>query len=147
MYMFTQIPLQIKNGALKTFPDVTSSIDAHIELLLATPVGCCVSDPNFGFILNNLRFEIFNENEGVVLNLEEEHSELYEKKVSGSSRNINTFAIELKQLIEKYENRLEDVLVSMSYVREEHKIFIAIKGIISQNKTPYQYQTTMKVWN
>ena len=143
----THIPLQIKTGALVTYTDVKESIDAYVELLLTTPVGSCISDPNFGFILNNLRFEIFNENEGVVLNAEEDHSELYDKKVSGSSRNINTFAIELKQLIEHYEPRLEDVLVTMSYVREHRKIYITVRGTISQTQTNYSYQTTMRVWN
>ena len=115
---------------------------------MTTPLGSCVSDPNFGFILNNLRFEIFNENEGVVLNsIEDDNSELYEKKISGSSRNINTFAIELKQLIEHYEPRIEDVLVTMSYVREHRKIYITVKGQISETEEPYQYQTNIRVWN
>ena len=145
--MFTRVPLQIKTGAFNTYSDVKDSIDAHIELLLTTPVGSCVSDPNFGFIFNNLRFEIFNENEGVVLNADEDASELYEKKVSGSSRNVNTFAIELKQLIEHYEPRLEDVLVTMSYVREHRKIYITIKGVVTETQTNYQYQTTINVWH
>lgn len=146
MLMITRIPLQIKSGVLATYTDVKESIDAHVELLLTTPVGSCVSDPNFGFILNNLRFEIFNENEGVVLNADEDPSELYEKKVSGSSRNVNTFAIELKQLIEHYEPRLEDVLVTMSYVREHRKIYITIKGVIIETQTNYQYQTSIRIW-
>ena len=146
MLMITRIPLQINSGVLATYTDVKESIDAHVELLLTTPVGSCVSDPNFGFILNNLRFEIFNENEGVVLNADEDPSELYEKKVSGSSRNVNTFAIELKQLIEHYEPRLEDVLVTMSYVREHRKIYITIKGVIIKTQTNYQYQTSIRIW-
>ena len=146
MLMITRIPLQINSGVLATYTDVKESIDAHVELLLTTPVGSCVSDPNFGFILNNLRFEIFNENEGVVLNADEDPSELYEKKVSGSSRNVNTFAIELKQLIEHYEPRLEDVLVTMSYVREYRKIYITIKGVIIETQTNYQYQTSIRIW-
>ena len=146
--MNTLIPLKIKAGTLATYTDVKDSIDAHVELLLSTPVGSCISDPNFGFILNNLRFEIFNENEGVVLNsIEDDNSELYEKKISGSSRNINTFAIELKQLIEHYEPRIEDVLVTMSYVREHRKIYITVKGQISETEEPYQYQTNIRVWN
>lgn len=145
--MITRIPLQVNAGAFSTYTDINDSIDAHVELLLTTPVGSCISDPNFGFIFNNLRFEIFNENEGVVLNAEDDNSELYEKKVSGSSRNVNTFAIELKQLIEHYEPRLEDVLVTMSYVREHRKIYITIKGVISETQTNYQYQTTINVWH
>lgn len=146
--MITRIPLKVNVGTFATYTGVEPSIDSHIELLLTTPVGSCISDPNFGFILNNLRFEIFNENEGVVLNIaDDDNSELYEKKVSGSSRNINTFAIELKQLIERYEPRLEDVQVTMSYVREHRRIYITIKGIISLTQTNYSYQTSMRVWN
>ena len=144
--MITRIPLQIKSGALATYTDVKDSIDAYIELLLTTPVGSCISDPDFGFILNNLRFEIFNENEGVVLNSEECNNELYDKKISGSSRNVNTFAIELKQRIEQYEPRLEDVQVTMSYVREHRRIYITVRGIISQTQTNYSYQTSMRIW-
>ena len=144
--MNTRIPLIVNRGTLATFIKVEDSIDAHIKLLLTTPLGSCVSDPNFGFILNNLRFEIFNENEGVVLNsVEDDNSDLYEKKISGSSRNINTFAIELKQLIEHYEPRIEDVLVTMSYVREHRKIYITVKGQISETEEPYQYQTNIRV--
>ena len=146
--MITRIPLKVNRGALEAYTRIEDSIDANIKLLLTTPLGSCVSDPNFGFILNNLRFEIFNENEGVVLNsVEDDNSDLYEKKISGSSRNINTFAIELKQLIEHYEPRIEDVLVTMSYVREHRKIYITVKGQISETEEPYQYQTNIRVWN
>ena len=146
--MITRIPLKVNRGALAAYTRIEDSIDANIKLLLTTPLGSCVSDPNFGFILNNLRFEIFNENEGVVLNsIEDDNSERYEKKISGSSRNINTFAIELKQLIEHYEPRIEDVLVTMSYVREHRKIYITVKGQISETEEPYQYQTNIRVWN
>mgnify|MGYP002516215880 FL=1 len=145
--MITRIPLKVNRGALEAYTRIEDSIDANIKLLLTTPLGSCVSDPNFGFILNNLRFEIFNENEGVVLNsIEDDNSELYEKKISGSSRNINTFAIELKQLIEHYEPRIEDVLVTMSYVREHRKIYITVKGQIIATEQPYLFQTTMRVW-
>ena len=146
--MITRIPLKVNRGALEAYTRIEDSIDANIKLLLTTPLGSCVSDPNYSFILNNLRFEIFNENEGVVLNsIEDDNSELYEKKISGSSRNINTFAIELKQLIEHYEPRIEDVLVTMSYVREHRKIYITVKGQISETEEPYQYQTNIRVWN
>jgi hypothetical protein len=106
-----------------------------------------VSDPEFGFIFNNLRFEIFDENEGVVLNSDMERSELYEKKISGSSRNVNTFAVELKRQIEKYEKRLSEVSVTMSYIREHRKIYITVRGVIIETKADYQYQTELRVWN
>lgn len=145
--MNVRIPLGGQKGRLWKVYDVKSSIDSFVELLMTTPEGGCVSDPEFGFIFNNLRFEIFDENEGVVLNSDLEHSALYEKKISGSSRNINTFAVELKRLIEKYEERLSDVLVTMSYIREHRKIYITVRGIITETQAEYKYQTTLNVWN
>lgn len=145
--MDVRIPLGVQKGRLWKTQDVKTSIDSYIELLMTTPEGGCVSDPEFGFIFNNLRFEIFDENEGVVLNSDLEHSAIYEKKISGSSRNINTFAVELKRLIEKYEKRLSDVLVTMSYIREHRKIYITVRGTIIETKAEYKYQTTLNVWN
>ena len=145
--MDVRIPLGVQKGRLWKAQDMKTSIDSYIELLMMTPEGGCVSDPEFGFIFNNLRFEIFDENEGVVLNSDLEHSAIYEKKISGSSRNINTFAVELKRLIEKYEKRLSDVLVTMSYIREHRKIYITVRGTIIETKAEYKYQTTLNVWN
>ena len=145
--MDVRIPLGVQKGRLWKAQDMKTSIDSYIELLMTTPEGGCVSDPEFGFIFNNLRFEIFDENEGVVLNSDLEHSAIYEKKISGSSRNINTFAVELKRLIEKYEKRLSDVLVTMSYIREHRKIYITVRGTILETQTEYQYQTRLDVWN
>lgn len=145
--MDVRIPLGVQKGRLWKTQDMKTSIDSYIELLMTTPEGGCVSDLEFGFIFNNLRFEIFDENEGVVLNSDLEHSAIYEKKISGSSRNINTFAVELKRLIEKYEKRLSDVLVTMSYIREHRKIYITVRGTIIETKAEYKYQTTLNVWN
>lgn len=145
--MDVRIPLGVQKGRLWKAQDMKTSIDSYIELLMTTPEGGCVSDPEFGFIFNNLRFEIFDENEGVVLNSDLEHSAIYEKKISGSSRNINTFAVELKRLIEKYEKRLSDLLVTMSYIREHRKIYITVRGTIIETKAEYKYQTTLNVWN
>ena len=140
------IPLTIRKGRLGN-ENRKDSIDSHIELLLSTPEGGCVSDPEFGFVFNNLRFEIFDENEGVVLNSDSDQSALYEKKISGTSRNVNTFAVELKRQIEKYEQRLSEVQVTMAYIREHRKIYITVRGIISETRAEYQYQTSLHVWN
>jgi len=140
------IPLTIRKGRLGN-ENRKDSIDSHIELLLSTPEGGCISDPEFGFVFNNLRFEIFDENEGVVLNSDSDRSTLYEKKISGTSRNVNTFAVELKRQIEKYEQRLSEVQVTMAYIREHRKIYITVRGIISETRVEYQYQTSLNVWN
>ena len=85
------IPFQIGKGVLFRTDNPKKAIDSALALLMSTPCFSCVADPEFGFIFNNLRFEIFNENEGVVYNssgrerLLEGHEGLYEKKISGSS--------------------------------------------------------------
>ena len=124
------LPLQITAGKLSTTEKVMKSIDSFLSLLITTSQNDSVSARKFGFVFNNLRFEIFNENEGVVYDssLEEDAREelvsgIYEKKISGSSKNLNTFAAELREAIIKYEKRLQDVSVSISYIREERLLY------------------------
>lgn len=117
------LPLRIEKGQLARAKNTKEAIDTFIELLLATPCQSCVADRQFGFVFNNLKFEIFNENEGVIYNsaIGDEDPGLYDKKVSGSSKSVNTFAIELKKAIETYEKRLTNVSVMMSYIKNLKK--------------------------
>jgi predicted component of type VI protein secretion system len=129
-----------------------SSIDANIYLIITTERFSTPVDPQFGFVFNNLRFEMFNENEGVVFDSGDTDTMsniqgAYDKKISGSSKSINTFAAELKTAITKYEERLEKISVSMTYIREERLIYITVKGIIVSTKEEYVYDQTIKVWN
>lgn len=146
------IPLRIVKGGLARTDTAKQAIDNSLALLLSTPCNSSAADPEYGFIFNNLRFEILNENEGVVYDsspgkgMLEASLGLYDKKVSGSSRNLNTFASALKEAIERYENRLEQVSVTMTYVREERKIYVNIKGTICQDGSPYQYTSVIRVW-
>lgn len=144
------LPLQVRDGKLVQASDVKAAVDAFIELLLTTPCGSCMSDPQFGFIFNNLKFEIFNENEGVIYDSEEKNgatSDLYSKKVSGTSKSINTFAIELKRAIEQYEKRLSDVSVSMAYVKKLKKIQVDVEGTLGEMNEAYRYTTSIDLWN
>jgi predicted component of type VI protein secretion system len=99
-----------------------------------------------------LRFEIFNEQEGVVFDSNDKGSVyglpgLYNKKISGSSNNLNTYATELKNVIEKYENRLKDITVSMNYVRKERQVDVNVKGVIVSTGKEYVYTNKLKIWN
>lgn len=148
------LPLQITNGEIAREKNIKESIDAFLSLLIASPQGGCVAERDFGFIFNNLRFEILNESEGVIYDsMQDEESsdvhttELYEKKISGSSKNLNTFAAELKESIRKYEKRLQNPTVSMTYIREERLIYVTVKGIIAVSGEKYQYTTTIRIWN
>ena len=146
------LPLQVGSRGLTREEKLKKSLDASISLILSTPLFSTPADSQFGFVFNNLRFEMFNENEGVVYDSGDTDymdglQGIYDKKISGSSKSINTFASELKESILKYERRLEDVSVSMTYIREERQIYITIKGVIISTKENYVYKQTIRVWN
>ena len=146
------IPLNITAKGLGYVEDQKKAIDQSLTLLLATPCFSSVADPHFGFIFNNMRFEIFDENEGVVYNSSDSSSifegpdGMYGKKISGSSKNLNTFAAELKDTISRYEPRLENLNVAMTYIRRERRIYVVVKGNITDTETEYKYETLINVW-
>jgi len=146
------LPLDITPSGLKRETSLKASIDRNIEQIISTPLYSCVSNPLFGFIFNNLRFEILSEKEGVVLGGGDngdtfDLKSIYGKKVSGSSKNEDTFAYELMLAIERNDPRLTDVRTSMTYVRDEKTIYINIKGTVRNSDEPYNYSTMLKVWN
>ena len=148
--MSVLLPLQVTDGRLAGSPNPQPAIDAFIELLLSTPCGGCVADPEFGFIFNNLKFEIFNEKEGVIYDSAPQdgpYARLYDKKVSGNSQNINTFAVDLKKAIEQYERRLTGVSVSMTYLKSQKMIQIIVEGLLTETNEPYKYTTSINLWN
>ena len=127
------------------------SIDEAISLLLSTHQFSTPADPEYGFVFINLRFEIFNESEGVVFNSGDDTdvhglTGLYDKKISGSSKNMNTFAAELKDSLTVYEKRLENISVAMTYIRENRLIYVTVKATIVSTQEPYTYTTTINVW-
>ena len=148
---FLSIPLEVKKTGLARQKSVKKSIDESLHMLLTTPQYNNIGDPTYGFIFNNMRFEIFDEHEGVIYNsgdtiYESGMQDLYTKKISGSSKNMNTFAAELKEAVRLYEKRLGDIAVTMTYIREERLIYITIKGTILSTKEDYVFSSTLKVW-
>lgn len=132
--------------------DLEQSIDYSLDLLLNTPLGSCAADINYGFVFNNMAFENFNENDGTIFNTHPqrdgfgEHFGLYDKKISGSSKNISTFAADLRDAILKYERRLENPSVVMTYIREQRSIHILVKGQIPQLEKKYEHKFIYKLW-
>ena len=61
---YLSIPLQVVKTGLARQANIKKSLDESINLLVSTPRFHNVADPNFGFIFNNMRFEIFDEHEG-----------------------------------------------------------------------------------
>lgn len=146
-------PLDIVKGHLAVMPTLKDSIDQSLNILVTTPLYQTPSDPMYGFVFNNLRFEMFNENEGTVYNSDTTEDidylakNLYNRKVSGSSKSTNTFAAELKTAVLEYEKRLEEVSTSMTYKRQERRIYLTIRARIRETGEPYVYNSIIKVWN
>ena len=148
---FLSIPLEVKKKGFAREKNLKKSLDESLYMLLTTPRYNNMSDPEYGFVFNNMRFEIFDEHEGVIYNsgdtlYENGLRDLYSKKISGSSKNMNTFAAELKEAVKVYEKRLEEVAVTMTYIREERLVYITIKGVISATKQDYLFKSTLRVW-
>lgn len=116
--------------------NINDAVTGYLNLLVGTTRYITAADPEFGFVFNNLKFENVNEKEGVV----------YNRKLSGSSKNLNTYAAELQQAISRYEQRLKDVKVSMTYIREEKRIYTTVNAVMAATQKPYQYSTAIKVW-
>ena len=117
-------PIGIKKGELLQAKSDKEAIDAFMNMLL-----------NSGVLYNSLPDEDVDEDD------------LYTKKISGNSKNINTFATELKTAVERYETRLENVTATMSYVREERKVYVTVTGIIRSTQEKYKYDTILNIWN
>ena len=148
---FLSIPLEVKKKGFAREKNLKKSLDESLYMLLTTPRYNNMSDPEYGFVFNNMRFEIFDEHEGVIYNsgdtiYDRGIKDVYNKKISGSSKNMNTFAAELKEVVKNYEKRLSDVAVTMTYIREERMIYVTIKGVIVQTKEDYVFTSTLKVW-
>lgn len=144
------LPLNVRNHRFARCGSEDEAIRNHLLLLINTPVGDCPTDPDFGFILNNLRFEILDEINGTVYNSsqDDEISDyLYKEKLSGSSKSVNTFALELKNAISKYESRLRELRVNMTYSRLERCIYIYVTGKKISNDEDFVFSTVMHTSN
>ena len=148
--MFTSIPLKIEKGqGLRRNQTITDSIKSFIEVIVSSPMGSFAADPDFGFVFKNFRFQIFNEEKGILFSPEpeKETSEYYKYKVQGHGVNFNTFAHELKESIEQYEPRLKLVKVSMEYSSVERIINIKVTGMTNDKLfEKFEHEIKMHVW-
>ena len=143
---YLSTPLSISNGRIAKTDDIRQSLNYSIEMILNTPTGCLAPDPDYGFVFTGLKFELFEENNGTIHTDAGDNTPLYRKKISGSSKNIQTFASELNEAIRQYEPRLRETAAVMTYIREKKEIMVAVRGTIISTLEPYEYRTTIKVW-
>jgi len=146
---FLKTPLAVGGGRLSYVDSEKESIDGFLRLFLNTSKWSVASDPEFGFEFVGLKFEIFDENSGTVFDSARDgiNDSLYKKKISGSSKNLDTFASDLNNAIKIYEPRLKDVVTNMTYIRENRIIIIGVKGFMVKTGKPYEYTSILNVWS
>ena len=139
---------------------IKASIDHFLKLLISSNKYDSIADEDFGFCLEDFRYEGFSseqakflEREGIVRDKSENtsladiKSPLYAKRLVGNSKNADTFARELKMSIERYEKRLKEVAVNMDFQKNARIIHIIITGKIDNaSNTQYYNEFNVEVW-
>lgn len=130
--------------------DMKKSVDSFIALLLSSKKHSCIADDDFGFIFENLRYENIDPNRGLFINNDDNlilRSSIYDKKINGTGKNVNSFAKEIKNSIEKYEKRLENVEISIDFQQKGKIVCIMVNGILCDHRnTPYSYEFKINIW-
>lgn len=148
--MFIKIPFQIHSGKIDREKDINKSINEFIELLVSSHLGSFTPDGDFGFIFINFKFEIFNEKKGTISYLKkaDEYVDInYTKKISETSKNMGSFAYDLKRNIEKHEQRLKNVEVNMKYNPKEIMVTLEIIGKLNNERSvDYNHKIVFQVW-
>lgn len=159
--MFIKYPMKIKVPMVELGDvSVKHSIDKFLDMLISSNKFCCIADPEFGFALEDFRFESFSVDRAKFFEasvnrmrpkentqLYDIKNPLYEKKIIGDSRTTDTFATELKHAIERYEKRLKDVSVSMDFQARGKIIHINVTGKINDETNAfYYYEFNTVVW-
>lgn len=140
--------------------NIKASIDAFLKFLISSNKYDSIADEDFGFCLEDFRYEGFSTDQGLFLErkpnnadtnentlLSEIRNPLYKKRLIGNSKRPDTFAAELKKCIESYEKRLKDVSVNMDFQKNGRIIHIIVTGVINNpSNTLYYNEFNIEVW-
>lgn len=159
--------MQIRNPLKFRYPivdldsnNIKESIDNFLKFLISSSKYDSIADEEFGFCLEDFRYEGFSSEMGVFLErkpvskdkmentmLNDIRDPLYGKKLIGSSKRPDTFARELKLCIERYEQRLKDVTVNMDFQKNGRLIHVIVTGVIDNvSNTLYYNEFNIEVW-
>jgi len=158
--MFIRNPLYLRYPIVDLDEsNLKASIDSFLGLLIASNKYDSIADEEFGFCLEDFRFETFDlekarfhENFPVRdpsenTDLRDVRDNLYMKRLTGNSKNADTFARELKNTIERYERRLKEVSVSMDFQQYGRVIHIIVTGKINNPSNAIYYnEFNVDVW-
>lgn len=159
--MLIRNPLKLRYPIVDLDANSTKeSIDAFLKLLISSNKYDSIADEEFGFCLEDFRYEGFSSDQAKFLErnpvvrdaqenamLAEIKSPLYSKRLIGNSKNSDTFARELKLSIERYEKRLKDVSVNMDFQKNARIIHIIVTGKIDNATNALYYnEFNVEVW-
>ena len=159
--MLIRNPLQLRYPIVDLDDsNMKASIDAFLKLLISSNKYDSIADEEFGFCLEDFRYEGFSSEEARFLErapvqidasentmLSSIKDPLYAKKLIGNSKNADTFARELKLCIDRYEKRLKDVAVTMDFQKNARIIHVIVTGVINNaSNTNYFNEFNIEVW-
>ena len=155
--MYVKRPLIMKTSNVVPGQEgLKKSIDAFIDLLINSGKDSFKADDDFGFSLEDYRFEIYSPETSSFHQLGKKRKKdiigsiedpSYSYKISGSSINTETFARHLQEEIVQYEQRLKNVEVGMDFLMRGTILLVTVTGIIDDGyDTPYTYHSKIKIW-
>ncbi len=159
--MLIRNPLQLRYPIVDLDDNnMKASIDVFLKLLISSNKYDSIADEEFGFCLEDFRYEGFSSEDARFLDrqpVQKDTTEntmlnaiknpLYSKKLIGNSKNADTFARELKTCIERYEKRLKDVSVTMDFQKNARIIHVIVTGVINNAaNTIYYNEFNIEVW-
>lgn len=155
--MYVKRPILMKKTNVARRPDeMKRSIDAFLDLLITSGKDSFKADEDFGFSLEDYRFELYNPETGSFNNMQRRKRKdligsiedpLHSYKIIGSSVNTSTFAEHLRDTIVQYETRLKNVGVGMEFLMQGTVLLISVSGIIDNGyETPYTFYRKIKIW-
>ena len=153
--MYVKRPIVMKYPTTST-DAMKKSIDAFLELLISSGKDSFKADEDFGFALEDFRFEIYNPETGTFHDLSKKRRKdligsiqdpIHDYKIKGSSINTQTFAGHLHESIVQYEHRLKNVEVAMDFIAKGTVLLVSVNGLMDDGyDTPYTYYNKIKIW-
>ena len=153
--------MYVKRPIIMKYPNVAKdalkkSIDAFLELLITSGQDSFKADDDFGFALEDYRFELYSPETGTFHNQVRKQKKdligsiedpIHDYKIRGSSVNTETFASYLRDSIVQYEQRLKNVEVAMDFLARGTVLLVSVSGVIDDGyDTPYTYYNKIKIW-
>ncbi|MBO4328985.1 MAG: hypothetical protein J5831_06175 [Bacteroidales bacterium] len=153
--------MYVKRPIIMKYPTVATdamkkSIDAFLDLLITSGKDSFKADEDFGFALEDFRFEIYSPETGQFHSAPQKRKKdligsiedpMHEYKIRGSSINAETFAGHLQESIVQYEQRLKNVEVAMDFMAKGTVLLVSVNGIMDDGyDTPYTYYNKIKIW-